>query len=177
MGLTRTVHRTLGMGPTAPHIPLSMLSSLPHGPTAQPPACAAGPASGLVDPAARRYDRCPRPRRHPGVYKALAPARPLCSNSNLPSCGQPPPRRSHALRARRLPSSRACLTNMASIAGSSALSFARPVKVILLRSKVASATCCSLVSPDPSLSRPAFCVAHGRGLGGLIRFPACDACA
>jgi len=109
MGLTRTVHRTLGMGPTAPHIPLSMLSSLPHGPTAQPPACAAGPASGLVDPAAHRYDRCPRPRRHPGVYKALAPARPLCSNSNLPSCGQPPPRRSHALRARRLPSS--CLSD------------------------------------------------------------------
>lgn len=174
MGLTRTVHRTLGMGPTAPHIPLSMLSSLPHGPTAQPVRRGPPPASWTPPPVDTTDARgrvatpaCIKRSLRPG-HSAPTPTYPAAA-SHLPVA--------LTLFVPAASPLRACLTNMASIAGSSALSFARPVKVILLRSEVASATCCSLVSPDPSLSRPAFCVAHGRGLGGLIRFPACDACA
>ena len=153
MGLTRTVHRTLGMGPTAPLRqfdeipPTSLFQCSHHSRTAPPPnrlpvRRGPPPASWTLPPVDTPDARgriatppCIKRSLRPG-HSALTPTYPAAA-SHLPvaltlfvPAASPP---------------RARLTNMASIAGSSALSFARPVKVIMLRSEAASATyCCSL---------------------------------
>ena len=160
-----------------------MLSSLPHGPTAQrptpavrrspPPASWTPPPVDTTDARGRvATPACIKPSLRPGhcaptpTYPAAASHLPVALTLFVPAASP--------LRAR--------LTNMASIAGSSALSFARPVKVIILRSEAASATCGSLsarwsLQIHLYVGLTAFRVAHGRGLGGLIRFPVSDSCA